>query len=86
MLREDRLQSITSCEKASWKDGVTYLNTEAFVRKAEFCKTRKVRRVNRLILNPDPRTWGNILGLEKTHLLLSKEGINFSQQVNLWGP
>lgn len=70
--------------KASWKDGVACLNMEAFERKADFCKTRKVRRVNRLILNPDPRTWGNLLSLEKT--LLSKEGINFSQQVNPWGP
>ena len=77
MLSKDGLQSITSREKASWKDGVTCLNTEAFERKAELCKTRKVRRVNRLTLNPDPRTWGNLLCLEKTHLVLSKEAINF---------
>ena len=86
VLSKDQPQSITSREKASWKDGVTCLNTEAFERKAEFCKARKVRRVNRLTLNPDPRTWGNLFSLEKTHLVLSKEAINFSQQVISWGP
>lgn len=66
VLSEDWLQSITSREKVSWQDGVTCLNSEAFECKAELCKTRKVRRVNRLILNPDPRTCGNLLSLEKT--------------------